>query len=158
MVAAFALAGYRVSDGFRYPILARSVLDFWSRYNVWIHRWLKRNIFEPIGRRRRKPVLGILAVFAFSGLMHEYLFVPVASSCSAGSSRSSACTGWERSPEPGWAGAYRAVAGRRVPRPLAIAATLGFVLATAPIFIHCLDRVFDLHRDLGGWVLRTIGL
>ena len=73
MVGAFALAGYRVTDAFRYPILARSVLDFWSRYNVWIHRWLKRHVFEPIGRRRRRPALGILAAFALSGLLHEYL-------------------------------------------------------------------------------------
>src|SRR5207302_8032 len=51
---------------------------------------------------------------------------------------------------------YRAIAGRRVQHPMAIAATLGFVLATAPIFIHCLDRVVDFHRDLGGWVLRTV--
>src|SRR5581483_11852986 len=69
MVGAFAVAGYRVTDGFRYPILARSVLDFWSRYNVWIHRWLKRHVFEPIGRRGRRPATGILAVFALSGLL-----------------------------------------------------------------------------------------
>ena len=50
-----------------------------------------------------------------------------------------------------------AIAGRRVPRPLAIAATLAFVLATAPIFIHCLDRFLDFHRDLGAWVLRING-
>ena len=76
LVAAFALAGYRIFDGFRYPILARSILDFWSRYNVWIHRWLKRNIFEPIGRRRRMPVVGILAVFGFSGLVHDSYSFP----------------------------------------------------------------------------------
>ena len=77
LVAGFGLAGYRVFDGFRYPIMATSILDFWSRYNVWIHRWLKRNIFEPVGRRKRMPALGILAVFGFSGLLHEYLFVPL---------------------------------------------------------------------------------
>ncbi len=53
LVATLNLAGYRASDPFRYPILAHSVLDFWSRYNVWIHRWLKKHIFVPIGRRRR---------------------------------------------------------------------------------------------------------
>ena len=77
LVGTFALAGYRVLDAFRYPIFAHSVLDFWSRYNVCIHRWLKRHIFEPLARRRR-PTLGILAVFAFSGLMHGYFFLPFA--------------------------------------------------------------------------------
>src|SRR5262249_28501992 len=130
MVATFSLAGYRVSDAFRYPILAHSVLDFWSRYNVWIHRWLKRHVFEPIGRRRRRPVLGILAVFAVSGLLHEYLILVVIPEL----------LGWQfaffglhglGAISGAWLGRrYQAIAGRRTPRPLAIAATLGFVLAT----------------------------
>ncbi len=153
VVGSFALAGYRVSDGFRYPILAHSVLDFWSRYNVWIHRWLKRHVFEPIGHRRRQPVLGVIAVFGVSGLLHEYLFLPV----------DLAVLGWQL----GFfllhglgaiAGArlgrgFKRVAGRRSPRWLAIATTLAFVLLSAPLFIHCLDQVADLHRGLGAWVL-----
>jgi hypothetical protein len=158
LVAGFALAGYRVRDGFRYPILARSILDFWSRYNVWIHRWLKRNLFEPIGRRRRKPVLGILAVFGFSGLVHEYLFVPITDAVLGWQFAFFSLHGLAAIGGIGLGRACHAMIGRRVPRALAVAATLGFVLATAPIFIHCLDQVFDLHRDLGGRVLRTIGL
>ncbi len=157
LVATFALAGYRITDGFRYPILARSILDFWSRYNVCIHRWLKHHIFEPIGHRRRKPVLGILAVFLFSGLAHDYLFLPVTYEL----------LGWQLAffslhglgAIGGFAlvRAYRRIVGSSVPKTLAVAATFGFVLATAPIFIHCVDWIFDLHRDLGGRVLRTIG-
>jgi hypothetical protein len=156
LVAAFGLAGYRVFDGFRYPILAHSVLDFWSRYNVWIHRWLKRHVFEPFVRRRR-PALGILAVFGTSGLLHDYLFLPVAPDL----------VGWQLAyfmlhGVGAIAGfqlgrAIRLLSGRRVSRPLAIAATLGFVLISTPIFIHSLDRVIDLHRDVGGWVLRSFG-
>ena len=130
MVGAFGFAGYRVTDAFRYPIFARSVLDFWSRYNVWIYRWLKRHIFEPIGRRRRRPALGILAVFAVSGLLHEFLFVVAVPEM----------IGWQfaffglhglGALGGAWLGrSYRAIAGRRAPRALAIAATLGFVLLT----------------------------
>jgi MBOAT, membrane-bound O-acyltransferase family len=157
MVAAFALAGYRVADGFRYPIFARSVLDFWSRYNVWIHRWLKRHVFEPIGRRRRRPVLGILAVFAVSGLLHEYLLVVAIPELIG---RQFAFFGLHGlgAIAGAWLGRrYRAIAGHRVPRMLAIAATLGFVLLTAPIFIRCMDRIIDLHRDVGRWVVNRIG-
>lgn len=156
MVAAFALAGYRVTDGFRYPILARSVLDFWSRYNVWIHRWLEHHVFDPIGRRRRRPVAGILAVFAISGLFHEYLFVVAVPDLIG---RQLAFFGLHGLGAIGgaWLGRrYRAIAGRRAPRPLAIAATLGFVLLTAPLFIGCLDRVLDLHRDVGRCVLTVV--
>ncbi len=157
MVAAFALAGYRVTDGFRYPIFARSVLDFWSRYNVWIHRWLKRHIFEPIGRRGRRPALGILAVFAVSGLMHEYLLVVAVPELIG---RQFAFFGLHGLGAIGgaWLGRrYRAVSGYRAPRVLAVAATLGFVLLTAPIFIRCMDRIIDLHRDVGKWVLEATG-
>jgi D-alanyl-lipoteichoic acid acyltransferase DltB (MBOAT superfamily) len=157
MVAAFALAGYRVTDGFRYPILARSVLDFWSRYNVWIHRWLEQHVFVPIGRRRRNPVAGILAVFAISGLFHEYLFVVAVPELIG---RQFAFFGLHGLGAVGgaWLGRrYRAIAGRRAPRALAIAATIGFVLLTAPLFIGCLDRVLDLHRDVGRRVLGVLG-
>jgi hypothetical protein len=156
MVAALGLAGYRGTDAFRYPILAHSVLDFWSRYNVWIHRWLKRHIFEPIGRRRRRPVLGILAVFALSGLLHEYLFLPAAPDLLGWQSAFFGLHGLGAIAGAGLGRSYQAITGRRVPRPLAIAATLGFVLATAPIFIHCLDRFVDFHRDLGGVVLKMV--
>jgi len=156
LVGVFALAGYRVFDGFRYPILAHSVLDFWSRYNVWIHRWLKRHIFEPIARRRR-PALGILAVFAFSGLVHDYFFLPFAPDLFGWQLTFFVLHGLGAIAGFRLGRTFQAVAGRRVPRPLAIATTLGFVLLTAPIFIHTLDRVVDLHRDVGGWVLREIG-
>ncbi len=156
LVATLNLAGYRGSDAFRYPFLAHSVLDFWSRYNVWIHRWLKKNLFKRIGWRRRRPAMGILAVFAVSGLLHEFIILPVAPDL----------LGWQSAffglhglgaLGGAWLGhRYRAITGRRTPRPLAIAATLGFVLLTAPIFVHCLDRVGDLHRDLGAWVLDLV--
>src|SRR5262249_39110540 len=130
-----------------------SVLDFWSRYNVWIHRWLKRHVFDSIGRHRRRPVMGILAVFAVSGILHEYLIVAVAPDLIGWQSAYFGLHGLGAIGGGRLVRRYRAVCGRRAARPLAIAATLGFVLATAPIFIHCLDRFFDLHRDLGGWVL-----
>jgi hypothetical protein len=154
LVAAFALAGYRLTDAFRYPILAHSVLDFWSRYNVWIHRWLKRHVFEPIGLRRRRPVVGILAVFAVSGMLHEYIILPAAPDLLGWQSAFFGLHGLGAIAGAGLGRSYQAITGRRVPRPLAISATFGFVLATTPIFIHCLDRFVDFHRDLGRWVLK----
>lgn len=154
MVAAFCATGFRMSDGFRYPFLAHSILDFWSRYNVWIHRWLKKQIFEPIGWRKRRPVIGILAVFAVSGLLHEYLMVPVAPDLRGCQFGFFGLHGLGAVAGARLGKRYRAVAGRLVPRSLAIAATVAFVLATAPLFILCLDRVVNLHRDLGAWILR----
>jgi len=156
LVASFALAGYRIFDAFRYPVAARSVLDFWSRYNVCIHRWLKQHLFAPIGQRGRKPIAGILAAFGFSGLAHEYLFLPVTSEL-VGRQFTFFVLHGLGAIGGAWLGRrYQARAGCRVPRGLAVAATLGFVLATAPLFTRCFDRIFDLHRDLGGLVLEGI--
>jgi hypothetical protein len=156
VVGAFALAGYRIFDGFRYPILAHSVLDFWSRYNVCINRWFKCNVFRPIARRWRRPALGVLAVFATSGMAHEYLFLVPAPELLGWQLAFFAIHGLGALAGVQLGAAFQTVTGRRVPRPLAVAATLGFVLATAPVFIHSLDGVFDLHRDLGAWVLQRI--
>jgi hypothetical protein len=156
LVGSFALAGFQVRDAFRYPILAHSILDFWSRYNVWIHRWLKQHIFRPIGLRRRTPMLGILAVFATSGLLHEYLFLPVDREVLGWQFAFFSVHGLGAVASAGAGRAFARILGRRPPRVLAIAATLAFVLLTAPLFIHCLDRVLDLHRGLGAWILRCV--
>ncbi|MGP0064847.1 MAG: MBOAT family O-acyltransferase [Isosphaeraceae bacterium] len=157
LVAAFAAAGFLVTDGFRYPILAHSVLDFWSRYNVWMHRWLKKHVFAPIGRRGRRPAIGILAVFATSGLLHDYLMVPVAPDLLGWQSAFFGLHGLGAIGGTWLSRTYRATLGRSVPRSLSIATTLGFVLVTAPIFTHCMERVVDLHRDVGRWLLKVGG-
>jgi hypothetical protein len=156
LVGSMGLAGYRVRDGFRYPVLARSILDFWSRYDVWIQRWLKRYIFKPIVKRFRSPVTGILAVFAFSGIWHEYLFISAAPYLLGWQLAFFMLHGVGASAAARVGRSYQGVTGRRFPRALAVAATLVFVLASMPIFIHCLDPLFDLHQDLGGWVLGAL--
>jgi hypothetical protein len=66
------LGGYATEPMFR-PMLSRSPADFWRRYNRCAGEWLREDLFHPIGGRRH-PVLAMLAVFVFSGLIHEYLF------------------------------------------------------------------------------------
>jgi MBOAT, membrane-bound O-acyltransferase family len=155
MVGLFALAGFQIRDLFRYPVLASSVLDFWSRYNVCIHRWLKRNIFRPVACGGRNPLTGILAVFGFSGLAHEYLILPVAPQAA----------GWQLAffmlhavgaiAAARLGHVFRASLGRPVPRLMAISLTIAFVFATAPVFIQCADALVEFHRDIGAWVLST---
>jgi hypothetical protein len=156
LVGSFALAGFQLRDGFRYPILPHSLFDFWGRYNVCIHRWLKQHIFQPIGLKGRRPVPGILAVFATSGLLHEYLFLPVDRSVLGWQLAFFLIHGLGAIAGTGFGRVFRRISGRRAPRALAVAATVVFILLTAPVFIHCLDRVIDLHRGIGAWVLRVI--
>jgi D-alanyl-lipoteichoic acid acyltransferase DltB (MBOAT superfamily) len=155
-VGSLAVAGFQVKDAFRYPFLPHSVLDFWARYDVLIHCWLKHHIFEPIGLKRRRPAAGVLAVFATSGVLHEYLFLTV----------DRALLGWQLAffllhglgalAGSGIGRLYRRTLKRHVPRSLAVTVTVVFVFLSTSPFIHCLDRVFDLHRHLGAWILRMI--
>jgi hypothetical protein len=156
LICAFGLAGYRVFDGFRYPLLARSIFDFWGRYNVCIHRWLKRHIFRPVVRSGRSPATAVLAAFAFSGVGHELIFLPAAPELLGWQLAFFMLQGAGAIVGAGLGRAYQARVRRRLPRSIAVAATVAFVLATAPLFLHCIDRIFDLHRDVGGLVLNLV--
>jgi hypothetical protein len=50
--------------------LARTPADFWRRWSWPIHLWLYRYISLPCEGRGR-AVVSVLAVFAFSGILHE---------------------------------------------------------------------------------------
>jgi hypothetical protein len=52
--------------------LARTPAEFWRRWSWPIHLWLYRYVYLPCGGRRR-AVASVLAVFAFSGILHEVL-------------------------------------------------------------------------------------
>ena len=67
-----ALGGYAPEPMTR-PLSARTPAEFWRRYNRWTGEGLREDLFRPIGGRRH-PVAATLAVFAFSGLLHEYVF------------------------------------------------------------------------------------
>lgn len=54
-------------------VLARTPAEFWRFYNRPIGQWLTEYVFNPLGVARH-PVRATLLTFAFSGVMHEYLF------------------------------------------------------------------------------------
>jgi len=67
------LAGFDTTPFIHNIFLARTPGDFWRRYNNRVHDWLFQNVFLPTGGRRA-PVRGIVAVFAFSAVLHELMF------------------------------------------------------------------------------------
>lgn len=67
------LSGIHLAEMFKAPPLARSPLDFWShRWNLIFKTWAYRNVFLPAGGLRR-PLRGMLWVFAMSAIVHEYI-------------------------------------------------------------------------------------
>ena len=63
-------AGCLVPALHRQPFLARSVADFWSRWNLWFNNWFRHTIFIPL---RHRPVAALLLAFAVSGVIHEWV-------------------------------------------------------------------------------------
>jgi len=72
-VALTRLFGGRAIDANDRPLAARTPAEFWRRYNRLVGQFLHEDFFKPM-RGLRHPVRSTLAVFAVSGLLHEYLF------------------------------------------------------------------------------------
>ncbi len=118
--------------------IASTPADFWRRYNRIASQFFHENIFKPLGGRRR-PAFGMMAVFALSGLMHEYIF-DVAAGRIQGEQmtffliQGVAVTLTARLKPKGWR------------RAVGIAATLAFNLATGVLFFASMDEVVPFYQ------------
>ncbi len=152
VVGASALRGYHVTHAFDWPVRARSVLDFWARYDRWVGRGLKRNVYDRLAPRGR--VLGVLATFGASGVAHEYLFDVVVPQMIG---RQMLFFSLHGVAAVGGAWLERKLRPRSRPaRALAVLVTLSFVYATAGIFLGCLAPFGSLNGDLGGFLLGEV--
>ncbi|KAJ8303014.1 hypothetical protein KUTeg_019410 [Tegillarca granosa] len=50
-----------------------SVNEFWSNWNIPVHRWAVRHLYKPLLKRGYSKMFGSVAVFAFSAFFHEYI-------------------------------------------------------------------------------------
>ncbi|KAK7245943.1 hypothetical protein RIF29_40797 [Crotalaria pallida] len=74
--------GIEIEPQFNEPYLSTSLQDFWGRrWNIMVNRILHPTVYSPVVSasahfigRRWAQLLGILATFAVSGLMHELVF------------------------------------------------------------------------------------
>lgn len=65
--------GFSLVQNFRRPYLAVSLTDFWRRWHISLTRWLKDNIYIPLGGNRCSRLrcyLNILITFLVSGIWH----------------------------------------------------------------------------------------
>lgn len=74
------LFGYRLINNFQRPYFAYSVTEFWRRWHISLTRWLKENVYIPLGGNRRgkgRTYGNIIATFAVSGIWHgaNYTFI-----------------------------------------------------------------------------------
>jgi len=67
------LFGFKLSENFQKPYLAKSVAEFWRRWHVTLSSWFKDYVYIPIGGNRvesYKWQRNVLIVFILSGLWH----------------------------------------------------------------------------------------
>ncbi len=71
-VGAAQVMGFRLVENFRFPLMARSIGEFWQRWHVSLTTWFRDYVFVPLGRRRRGPRLffSLMVTFLLAGLWH----------------------------------------------------------------------------------------
>lgn len=74
------LFGYKLINNFNRPYLSHSVTEFWRRWHISLTRWLKDNVYIPLGGNRHgnaRTYGNIMMTFAVSGIWHgaNYTFI-----------------------------------------------------------------------------------
>ena len=114
------LFNLRLSENFRFPLIAHSIQDFWGRWHLTLAAFVATYLFKPLVRRTGRPVPALFATFVVVGLWHEisigYLLWGV------GHGAALAGTLWYRERTRG-----RALLPAGVRRLLGVPLTLGFV-------------------------------
>lgn len=131
--------GYDTPPLHRQPVLSCSIREFWGeRWNLVVHRWLRRHFFWPLARRRRRN-LGVILAFLASAALHAWFIF--------------AAVGW---PLAGAMGAFFLLQGMLVvieaklgwsTRSSGLSAriwALGGVLLPSPLFVEPALQVFAL--------------
>jgi hypothetical protein len=132
----YALGGIIVPPVHVDPILSRSVSEFWGRrWNLVVHEMLATHCFRPLARRGH-PVLGVLAAFLGSAVVHFWLiFVPLGVLYATTMAAFFVLQGVLMLVE-------RPLRVRRWRRPFAHTWTVVCVLGTSPLFTEPMLQVF----------------
>lgn len=65
------LLGFRISENFNYPFLARNIGEFWQRWHISLTNWCRDYIYLPALSVTRRPYVAILVSMIVLGLWHE---------------------------------------------------------------------------------------
>ncbi len=143
------LAGCDTTPLIRRAFLAKTVAEFWYRYNTRIHAWFYENVFRPAGGRRT-PVRAALITFFVSAVLHELTFAVT----------TSRIDGYQfaffmlQAPAALVSGPLRrfgrrgGIAGEAAVRCL----TIGWMLVTSVLFFHGVNRVFPFFYASRPWL------
>ncbi len=134
---AYRAAGFATPALHVAPALSRSVQEFWGeRWNRTVSLWLGETFFRPLARRRH-PLLGALAAFVASAVVHAYVaWVAVGGAMAA-------CMLVFFVAQAAIIFAERALAVRAWAPWAGHAWTVAWMSALSPLFTEALVRVFE---------------
>ncbi len=64
------LLGIHLSKNFHYPIYITNIADFWRRWHITLHDWLKDYIYKPLRESHVNKIVAVYIVFIVSGFWH----------------------------------------------------------------------------------------
>lgn len=73
--------GFDFKENFNYPFTARSMTDFWRRWNISVSSWFKEYVYIPLGGNRKgklRTCINKCIVFFLTGLWHGANFTFIA--------------------------------------------------------------------------------
>lgn len=65
--------GFHFLENFNYPLIAKSITDFWRRWHISLSSWFKDYVYIPLGGNRKgiiRQCINILIVWCLTGLWH----------------------------------------------------------------------------------------
>ncbi len=67
------ILGFRFLENFNYPLIAKSITDFWRRWHISLSSWFRDYVYIPLGGNRVKKIKwlrNILIVWFLTGFWH----------------------------------------------------------------------------------------
>ena len=65
--------GFKFPENFNYPLISKSVKEFWRRWHISLGTWFRDYLYIPLGGNRHgkaKQIRNLLIVWALTGLWH----------------------------------------------------------------------------------------
>lgn len=67
------ILGFRFPENFYYPMIARSITDYWRRWHITLSTWFREYVYIPLGGNRcskGRTYFNLLIVWLLTGLWH----------------------------------------------------------------------------------------
>lgn len=67
------IMGFNLMENFEYPLISKSITEFWRRWHISLGSWFRDYVYIPLGGSRVKPArryMNILIVWMLTGLWH----------------------------------------------------------------------------------------